>query len=110
MHAIMPSRTQLTLRVPEHLARDLKRVAAERGLSVNAFADQALRAAVDPDASGSEIERLRERLARAGVLATHPPSTRPRPSGEDFEKARHAAGKGVSASQLISRDREERGF
>jgi predicted transcriptional regulator len=108
MPAIMPARSQLTLRIDERLARHLKQVAADRGLSVNAFAEQALAAAVDPDAAGSEIERHRERLARAGLLATPAPVDFEPPSDEEFEAARRAAGKGKSLSDYIieERDRE----
>lgn len=107
MPAFMPARSQLTLRIDERLARHLKQVAADRGLSVNAFAEQALAAAVDPDAAGSEIERHRERLARAGLLATPEPVDFEPPSDEEFEAARRAAAHGVSLSDLIVQERDE---
>jgi predicted transcriptional regulator len=103
----MPARAQLTLRVDERLARHLKQVAAERGLSVNAFAEQALAAAVDPDAAGSEIERHRERLARAGLLGVPQPVDFEPPSEEELEEARRAAGRGTSLSDLIVQERDE---
>jgi predicted transcriptional regulator len=104
----MPARAQLTLRVDERLARHLKQVAAERGLSVNAFAEQALAAAVDPDAAGSEIERHRERLARAGLLLTPQPVDFEPPSDEEVEAARREFAKGKPLSEYVveERDRE----
>lgn len=65
---------QLTLRIDERLAADLKRHAAAAGRSVNAWASQVLLAAVDPDLATTEARRTRERLARAGLLVTPPPA------------------------------------
>jgi hypothetical protein len=39
---------QLTVRLPEHLRRAVKRRAAEEGTSVQAFVEQTLREAVEP--------------------------------------------------------------
>jgi predicted transcriptional regulator len=104
----MPARSQLTLRIDERLARHLKQVAADRGLSVNAFAEQALAAAVDPDAAGSEVERHRERLRRAGLLATPEPVDFERPSDEEIEAALRELAKGKPLHEYIveERDRE----
>ena len=106
----MTARAQLTLRIDPRLARHLKQVAAERGLSVNAFAEQTLAAAVDPDTAGDEMESVRERLARAGLLGTPVPVDYEPPSDEEFERARREAAKGTPLSDLVSEDREERGF
>jgi hypothetical protein len=108
----MPARSQLTLRIDPRLARHLKRAAADRGVSVNAFAERALEAAVDPDAAGSEIERMRERFARAGILS----EPRPLPVGfeppteEELARAQEEFSRGgPSAEELIRQDRDERG-
>jgi hypothetical protein len=109
MNASMPARSQLTLRVDERLARDLKRVAAQRGLSLNAFAAQTLAAAIDPETADSDMQRTRERLARAGILAdTGPPvDYEPLPE-EEFERlARKAGSRGPTGAELVSMDREE---
>ena len=95
---------QLTLRVPDELAADLTRVAAERGQSVNALATNGLRALVDPDAFGNEIERARERLRRAGILAT-PTRMASRPEAEAVAAARRRAGRGTPLSEIISEER-----
>jgi hypothetical protein len=95
---------QLTLRVEEALARRLKAVAGERGESVNAYASSVLAAAVDPDTAGTEVERLRERLARAGLVAAS--ATRGRhPPEVELARARSAAGTGRELSDLVSEDR-----
>nr|MBA2580681.1 transcriptional regulator [Thermoleophilaceae bacterium] len=69
---------QLTLRVDDALAERLKDAASERRQSVNTFAQSVLSAAVDPQFADGESARVRERLARAGILAATggTPSTR----------------------------------
>ena len=37
--------------------------------SVNAWISEVLQAALDPDNAGSELEQIKMRLARAGLLA-----------------------------------------
>ncbi len=59
---------QLTLRVPDELAAQLKLAAHGRDESVNGYAVMVLSAAVDPELAGDEVTGLKERLARAGLL------------------------------------------
>lgn len=93
---------QLTLRIAPELADDLRRAAGRRGQSVNAFATAVLGAAVDPDFAGDEADRLRERLARAGLL-----SEVERPGGFEpvdpaaLASARRAAGTGTPLADLV---------
>lgn len=96
---------QLTLRIPPRLARELRDEAANRGESVNAYAGRVLAAAVDPDLSGSDAERLRERLARAGLLAAAVTPLVPAPDPSALAAARSAAGAGTPLSDLISEGR-----
>lgn len=96
---------QLTLRVPDALAEDLKRVAAARGQSVNALATQALSALVDPGLAADSAQRLRERLARAGLLAEVPALDREPPDDEALRRARAAAGRGKPLSDYVSEGR-----
>jgi plasmid stability protein len=65
----MTSVPQLTLRIPDDLHRRLKAEAAERGTSVNLYAQAVLAASIDPETATTEIERMRERMRRAGLLA-----------------------------------------
>jgi len=99
---------QISLRVPEQLADDLRRAALDRGTSLNSFATTTLRAAVDPDFSGDEAERLRARLRRAGLL-WEPEGVAPDPpTDEELGRARAAAGRGTPLSELVSEGRGSR--
>lgn len=98
---------QLTIRVPDDLAEDLKAAAAHDGESMNAFAVKGLTALVDPDAAGEGMERLRARLRRAGLLDEWRPD-RPivRPPEDEVARAREAAGRGSHLlSDLVSEGR-----
>jgi plasmid stability protein len=70
---------RLNLRIDDALADDLRVMAARRGESVNAMATTAFRALTDPHASGRDIQQIRERLARAGLLNEPAPEPAPRP-------------------------------
>lgn len=97
---------QVTLRLDEALADRLRSVASERGESVNTFASTVLSAAVDPEHAGAEVERIRERLGRAGLLVR--PKTLPagtRPSKAELARARRAAGRGKPLSDYVAEGR-----
>jgi hypothetical protein len=96
---------QVTLRLTDELAARLKDVAAERGDSMNAYASAVLAAAVDPDLAGDEVARVRERLARAGLLAAAPRRAGRRPDDAAIRRARRAAGKGRRLSDLVGEGR-----
>lgn len=98
---------QLTLRISNDLANDLRAEAEKRGQSVNALASAALSALVDPDLEGDELERLRARLRRAGLLAeTRPLPRGSAPSPERLAEARRRAAKGKSLSDYVSEGRD----
>jgi hypothetical protein len=96
---------QLTLRIPDLLAERLKQAAFEQQRSVNSYATAVLEAAVDPELAGDEAARIRERLARAGVLAATVRPARSRPDDRAVRSARRRAGKGRALSDLVSEDR-----
>jgi len=96
---------QLTLRIPDRLAARLKQAALEQQRSVNSYANAVLEAAVDPELAGDEATRIRERLARAGLLASAPRPARARPDDKALRSARRRAGKGRALSELVSEDR-----
>lgn len=96
---------QLTLRIDDELAHQLKEKAKAEGRSVNAMATFLIQALVDPALAGDEAERLRERLRRAGILAEFPRLNRLRQDPEVLARARAAAGKGTPLSDIVSRDR-----
>ena len=96
---------QITLRVDDALADRLKAVARDREQSLNAYAEAVLSAAIDPQLATNEAERLRERLARAGLLATSSGPAPEPPSDEEVERARAAAGRGRMLADLVSEGR-----
>jgi hypothetical protein len=98
------SRATITLRVPPQLAERLRSAAGERGESLNAYAMAVLGAAVDPELAGTELERVRERLGRAGLLAPSGGS-RQRPDPERVARAKRAAGRGRRLSDLVAENR-----
>lgn len=97
---------QLTLRIDDTLAKDIKREAALRRRSVNQWISDVLRIATDPGLADSELEQVRGKLARAGLLATptRPPVAPPDP--QRVADARRAAGQGTPLSQLVSEGRD----
>ncbi|HWH44042.1 MAG TPA: hypothetical protein VNT32_04890 [Thermoleophilaceae bacterium] len=95
---------QLTLRIDDALAERLREVARGRGESVNSFAGAVLQAATDPDLAGSDAEQVRERLARAGLLAA-PLAPVEAPAGRELDAARAAAGSGRPLSEFVSEGR-----
>lgn len=97
--------TQVTLRLPDGLAGRLKEAARHRGQSLNSWATLVLTAAVDPDLAGDPAERLRERLARAGLLVATEPAPRTRPDATRLARARAAAGQGRALSDLVDEER-----
>lgn len=96
---------QLTIRAREELIRRVQAAAVARGSSMNEYVTGVLDAATNPDLAGDEVERIRERLAVAGLLDE--PSARPttRPSEGQVAAARAAAATGRRLSQLVSDDR-----
>jgi len=71
---------------------------------MNDYVSAVLDAATDPDLAGDEATALRERLARAGLLApAEPPRTRPARS--ELEVARARASGGTPLSALVEQDR-----
>ena len=104
-HACM---AQLTLRIADELAGQLKQEAARRGESVNALATHALRALVDPDLHDDALERTRERLRRAGLLEEPAPYHGRIVSDGEFERARAEAAGGRPLSDYVSEGRGPR--
>ena len=93
---------QITVRLDERLADEVKRHAALSGRSVNGFVVALLEAAIDPELEDEAAQRTRARLARAGLLA-QPSGERPSPPGRRrLARARRAAGQGVPLSDLVA--------
>jgi hypothetical protein len=96
---------QVSWRAPDELIEAVRAVAQERGLSLNEYLTQLARAATDPSLAGDEASRLRERLARAGLLSPTG-KARPRPDTEDVARARREAGGGTPLSTIIGEQRD----
>lgn len=95
---------QITLRTSDELAVRLRLAAAAQRRSVNEYLTRLVEAATDPDLAGDDAARTRERLARAGLLATPgPPRRRPDPAA--VAAARATAGSGTQLSHLITDQR-----
>ncbi len=95
---------QMTIRVPEGLLKQVKSAAGLGGRSVNAWVTAVLSAAVNPDLADDEMERVRERLVRAGLVA---PSgdRRMRPSRAAVLRARAAAGRRGGTEGVVAQGR-----
>lgn len=99
----MNAMAQLTIRLQDSLAREIKAEADSRGRSVNGWIVAVLQAALDPELEDSQLARTRARLARAGLLAESPgrvKATRPDPGR--VVAAREAAGSGTPLSKLVT--------
>lgn len=71
---------------------------------MNDYVTAVLDAATNPDLADDEAARLRERLARAGLLAPSN-SPRPRPASKQVAQARARAGRGTPLSKLVDEGR-----
>ena len=99
---------QITLRLDDDLADAIRDEAARRNRSVNAWLQELARAVVDPASSGDEVERLRERLGRAGLLIEFDgyPADEPGPDPDAVAAARAEAGRGRPLSSFVSEGRD----
>lgn len=78
----------------------LRQAAVREGRSLNEYLTRLAQAATDPALAGSDLERLRERLAQAGLLVPEaPPRRRPDPAA--IARARRRAGKGTQLADLV---------
>jgi hypothetical protein len=96
---------QMTWRTTEELLERARRQAASQGRSLNEWVTLVLDAATDPDLAGTEADRIRERLARAGLLASTGPARR-RPADARVAEARAAAGRGTALSHVVRDGRQ----
>jgi plasmid stability protein len=97
---------QITVRLDDELAKQIKAHAVAAGRSVNNWVVALMSAAVNPDLEDDELARTRARLARAGLL--HVPTGRPvkPPSPKRLAAARRAAGAGRPLSEYVSDGRD----
>ena len=94
----------MTIRVPEELIERVRHAAKRTGQSMNEYVTQTLDIRTNPELAGTETERVRERFARAGMLAdVGEPVTRP--DSASVARARAKAAQGTSGSDLVSEGR-----
>jgi hypothetical protein len=96
--------TQVSWRAQEELVERCRAEARQRGRSLNEFMTSVLDAATNPDLAGSEAERVRGRLAAAGLLV-QAPSRPDRPDPAKVAAARSRAGQGAALSDVVSAGR-----
>lgn len=92
---------QVSWRVDDDLLVRVREAAREHGWSLNMYVTKVMDAATDPEHAASGTERVRERLARAGLLAEPSPPVR-RPGRAAVRRAGKAAGGGTALSDLVS--------
>ncbi|HEU0104444.1 MAG TPA: Arc family DNA-binding protein [Mycobacteriales bacterium] len=95
----------MTWRAPDEVLDRVRAQAAAHGRSLNDWVTTVLAAASDPAAAGSEAAELRERMSRAGLLEEPAPRRVQRPSQEELQTARRAAGEGRPLSDFVSEGR-----
>ena len=94
---------QFSVRLSDEHGAAVQRLAAVRRRSVNQTFADLVAAATDPAHAGGELDALRERLGRAGlVLDVSALPEAPAPDDGELDRARAAAGRGTSLSDLIS--------
>jgi hypothetical protein len=71
---------------------------------LNDYLTRLAEAAVDPELAGDDVERLRERLARAGLIVA-PGPVRRRPDQKALAVARRRGGSGTPLSDLVKQGR-----
>jgi hypothetical protein len=96
---------QVSWRMSDELLERVRETARAYGWSVNMYVTTVMDAATDPAHAGSETERIRERLDRAGLLAVPGPPVR-RPPRAAVQRSAKAAATGTPLSELLSADRE----
>ena len=94
----------LTIRVDDSLALLAKEQAEREGVSLNQYAADLLRAALDPASAGTLIDSLRERLRRSGltVATVGKSAATSRPDASTVAAAMEAAGQGTPLSEYVA--------
>jgi hypothetical protein len=91
----------VTLRVDDDTWAAVKAAAEREGVSANAYIATILTAVTDPQSAGDGVERIRERLRRAGLLEEAPRLAGRRPGAAAVRAAGRRAGRGTPVSDLI---------
>lgn len=92
----------MTWRATEELLGRVRLQAEQQGRSLNEWVTTVLAAASDPSYASTDAERVRERLARAGLLEAASTTGRRRPDRKRLAAARAAASGGAPLSELVT--------
>jgi hypothetical protein len=96
---------QMSWRVTDEVLERVRRQAHAQGQSLNEWVTLVMQAASDPAYATTDAERIRERLAAAGILHVPTPVTRKAHSRKAVSKARAEAGEGRSLADIVVTDR-----
>lgn len=96
---------QVTWRAPDELVERVRHSARAAGRSMNDYLTAVLDAATDPDLTGDLADRVRDRLALAGLLVATRAGQRARPSRRAVAAARARAGGGTPLADLVTEGR-----
>ncbi len=100
---------QITLRIEDQKADELRQLAAREDRSVNAILSSLVDMVLDPSTAATDDQELYERLVRAGLADASPSSASVgsrRPSRQELAVARASLIGGPLASDLISQERD----
>lgn len=92
--------TQITFQVSDEERARLEEAASADGKSLDAWITEVTLRAAEQSAR-AEAERMRQRLAEAGLLWEAPRRRLPRPDRAAVERARKVAGKGKPLSDYV---------
>jgi hypothetical protein len=97
---------QFSVRLSDERGRAVRRLAADRGRSINQTFEDLVAAATDPALAADDLQALRERLARAGLVfdVSELPGD-VAPTDEELARARATAGRRTPLARLVSEGR-----
>lgn len=93
---------QITIRADVELVQRVKESASGLGRSMNEYVTAVLDAATNPDLAGTEADRTRERLSRAGLLIVPVPRSGKRPTARAVAQAGRRAAAGRAVADFVS--------
>ena len=96
---------QMSWRVSDSVLERARQQAVAHGHSLNEWVTLVMRAASDPAYASSEADKVRERLAMAGLLQAPRTAHGKRPSNRALAEARAEAGRGTPLSEIVTTER-----
>ena len=96
---------QVSWRASDEIVERAKRAARRADRSLNEYLTLVVSAATDPSTAGSEVEQIRERLERAGLLEATSGRKVYRPEADAVAAAGVRAARGTPVDELVSSGR-----